>query len=125
MSTATAPTLTLASAPAHARSFVLQKRTVFLIAYLLFAVLPIYWMVNMSFKTNNEILSSFSFWPQDFTWANYKTIFTDVSWYSGYINSLIYVAINTRDLDHRRAAGGLRVHAATGSSATSTCSSGC
>ena len=28
-----------------------QKRTLFLIAYLVFAVLPIYWMVNMSFKT--------------------------------------------------------------------------
>jgi glycerol transport system permease protein len=37
----------------------------------------------------------FSLWPQDFTWDNYKTIFTDPSWYSGYINSLIYVAINT------------------------------
>ena len=33
-----------------------QKRTLFLIAYLVFAVLPIYWMVNMSFKTNEEIL---------------------------------------------------------------------
>jgi glycerol transport system permease protein len=33
--------------------------------------------------------------PRDFTWHNYKTIFTDPSWYSGYINSLIYVAINT------------------------------
>ena len=71
-----------------------QKRTLFLIAYLIFAVLPIYWMINMSFKTNEEILSHFSFWPQHFTWANYKTIFTDPSWYSGYINSLIYVAIN-------------------------------
>ena len=29
-----------------------QKRTLFLIAYLIFAVLPIYWMINMSFKTN-------------------------------------------------------------------------
>jgi glycerol transport system permease protein len=58
-------------------------------------VLPIYWMVNMSFKTNEEILSSFTLWPQHFTWANYATIFTDESWYSGYINSLIYVAINT------------------------------
>ena len=28
--------------------------------YLVFALLPIYWMVNMSFKTNEEILSSFS-----------------------------------------------------------------
>ena len=71
-----------------------QKRTLFLVAYIVFALLPIYWMVNMSFKTNEDILSSFSFFPQHFTWANYKTIFTDASWYSGYINSLIIVAIN-------------------------------
>ena len=49
----------------------------------------------MSFKTNEEILSTFTLWPQTFTWDNYHTIFTDPSWYSGYINSLIYVAINT------------------------------
>src|SRR5437763_10815475 len=72
-----------------------RKRTVLLVLYLVFAVLPVYWMVNMSFKTNEEILSVFSLWPRDFTWANYKVIFTDVSWYSGYINSMIYVAINT------------------------------
>ena len=54
-----------------------QKRTLFLFAYLLFALLPIYWMLNMSFKTNEEIVSSFSLWPQDFTLANYITIFTD------------------------------------------------
>ena len=71
-----------------------KKRTLFLIAYLVFAILPIYWMINMSFKTNEEIVASFSFFPHAFTWENYKTIFTDVSWYSGYINSLIYVAIN-------------------------------
>ena len=50
--------------------------------YAVLAGLPIYWMVNMSFKTNEEILSSFSLFPQHFTWANYKTIFTDESWYS-------------------------------------------
>ena len=60
-----------------------RKRTIFLIAYLLFALLPIYWMVNMSFKTNEEILSSFSLWPQHFSLSSYKTIFTDPSWYSG------------------------------------------
>ena len=42
-------------------SFRLQKRSLFLVAYLIFAILPIYWMVNMSFKSNEEILSSFSF----------------------------------------------------------------
>ncbi|MGI9133075.1 MAG: carbohydrate ABC transporter permease [Rhodoferax sp.] len=72
-----------------------HKRSVFLALYLVFTLLPIYWMVNMSFKTNEDILSSFSFFPVHFTWANYRTIFTDPTWYSGYINSLIYVAINT------------------------------
>ena len=72
-----------------------QKRVIFLALYLLFAILPVYWMVNMSFKTNEEILSTFSLWPVDFTLQHYRTIFTDESWYSGYINSLIYVAINT------------------------------
>ncbi len=73
----------------------MRKRSLFLLLYLVFAVLPIYWMVNMSLKTNTEIVSTFTFWPRDLTWDNYKVIFTDRSWYSGYINSLIYVAINT------------------------------
>jgi glycerol transport system permease protein len=71
-----------------------QKRTLFLFLYLAFAILPIYWMVNMSFKSNEEILSGFSLWPNEFTLRNYAVIFTDPSWYSGYINSMIYVAIN-------------------------------
>ena len=72
-----------------------RKRSLFLLLYLVFAILPIYWMVNMSLKTNTEIVSTFTFWPRELTWDNYKVIFTDPSWYSGYINSLIYVAMNT------------------------------
>jgi glycerol transport system permease protein len=72
-----------------------KKRTIFLWLYLLFALLPIYWMFNMSLRTNEEILSTFTLFPQHITFANYMTIFTDESWYSGYINSLIYVGINT------------------------------
>ena len=72
-----------------------QKRSLFMLAYVVFALLPIYWMINMSFKTNNEIVAGFSLLPNHFTWDNYKTILSDVAWYSGYINSLIYVGINT------------------------------
>lgn len=72
-----------------------KKRTIFLWLYIVFALLPIYWMLNMSLRTNEEILSTFSLFPNHLTLANYMTIFTDASWYSGYINSLIYVAINT------------------------------
>jgi glycerol transport system permease protein len=43
-------------------------------------------MVNMSFKTNEEILSASRCGPA-LTLGNYKTIFTDPRWYSGYINS--------------------------------------
>ena len=71
-----------------------QKRSIFLIAYIIFALLPIYWMINMSFKTNNEIVASFSLLPTNFTWDNYKLILTDPSWYMGYVNSLIYVGMN-------------------------------
>ncbi|OWT80360.1 MULTISPECIES: carbohydrate ABC transporter permease [unclassified Achromobacter] len=70
-------------------------RSVFLVVYLVFAILPLYWMLNMSFKTNTEIVSSLTLWPHDFTLRHYRTIFTDPSWYSGYINSLIYVVVNT------------------------------
>jgi glycerol transport system permease protein len=70
-------------------------RGAFLTLYLVFAILPLYWMLNMSFKTNTEIVSTLTFWPSDFTFEHYRTIFTDPAWYSGYINSLIYVVINT------------------------------
>ena len=49
----------------------------------------------MSFKTNTEIVTTMTLWPHQPTLDNYKRIFTDESWYSGYINSLTYVLINT------------------------------
>ena len=63
--------------------------------YILFLMLPIYWLLNMSFKTTNEILGGFSPYPQQFTLENYRVIFTDPTWYWGYINSIIYVSLNT------------------------------
>lgn len=64
-------------------------------SYLVFLMLPIYWLINMSLKTNAEIISGYTLWPHTLTFANYIKIFTDSSWYSGYLNSLQYVAINT------------------------------
>ncbi|MEO1313150.1 MAG: carbohydrate ABC transporter permease [Pseudomonadota bacterium] len=63
--------------------------------YLAFMLLPIYWLLNMSLKTNTEILNTFSLWPMNPTLDNYATILTDPAWYMGYVNSLIYVVINT------------------------------
>ncbi|MBU0971526.1 MAG: carbohydrate ABC transporter permease [Proteobacteria bacterium] len=72
----------------------LQKRTFFFMGYLFLLMLPIYWMLNMSLKTNADILSSFTLYPVNITFENYIKIFTDVSWYSGYINSILYVTMN-------------------------------
>ena len=65
-----------------------------LVGFLLLSLLPIYWLLNMSFKTNEEIVGVMTVFPAHFTIDNYKTIFTDASWYSGYINSMIYVGMN-------------------------------
>lgn len=62
--------------------------------YLLFLLLPIYWLLVMSLKTNTEILNAFTLWPRDLTFDNYLTILTDSSWYMGYVNSMIYVVLN-------------------------------
>ncbi len=70
-------------------------RVVVMTLYLVFLMLPIYWLVNMSLKTNMEITSGLTLWPREITFDNYVKIFTDASWYSGYINSLTYVVINT------------------------------
>ena len=63
--------------------------------YIILLMLPIYWLVNMSFKTTNEILGTFTLWPQNFTFDNCIKIFSDRTWYQGYINSLSYVFMNT------------------------------
>ena len=72
----------------------ISKSRIGLIVYIAFVLIPIYWLVNMSFKTNDEILGGLSLFPHDFTLANYVKIFTDASWYMGYVNSITYVSMN-------------------------------
>ena len=66
-----------------------------LIAYLLFLILPIYWLVNMSFKPNVEILNRLTLIPENPTLGNYANILTDPTWYMGYVHSLTYVVMIT------------------------------
>ncbi len=71
------------------------RSTIVMTLYILFLMVPIYWLIIMSLKTNQEILSSFSLWPNELTFDNYIVIFTDASWYNGYLNSITYVVLNT------------------------------
>jgi glycerol transport system permease protein len=66
-----------------------------LTGYLAASLVPIYWLVGMSLKTNDEILAGFKLVPAAPTLDNYSTILFDQSWYSGYVNSITYVTINT------------------------------
>jgi glycerol transport system permease protein len=66
-----------------------------LAAYLLFTLAPIYWMIHMSLRSNEAILGAFAWWPESLSLHNFITIFGDSSWYGGYINSMLYVTINT------------------------------
>ena len=75
--------------------YTIPGRHVIMALFLVFLLLPIYWLVNMSLKTNTEITSAMTLWPQRPTLRQLHRIFTDPSWYSGYINSLNYVVINT------------------------------
>jgi glycerol transport system permease protein len=72
-----------------------KKRTIALAIYFGLLFLPIYWMINMSLRTNADILGTLALYPVDPSFKNYIKIFTDSDWYRGYINSMIYVTMNT------------------------------
>lgn len=71
-----------------------KRKLTGLLSYLLFILLPIYWLINMSLKTNQEIQGTLTLWPESVTFDNYIVIFTDPSWYMGYVNSMTYVVLN-------------------------------
>lgn len=71
-----------------------KRKLTGLLSYLLFILLPIYWLINMSLKTNQEIQGTLTLWPENVTFDNYIVIFTDPSWYMGYVNSMTYVVLN-------------------------------
>lgn len=57
-------------------------------------MVPIYWLIIMSMKTNGEIRGGLTLLPQAPTFANFQLIFNDPSWYLGYVNATIYVLMN-------------------------------
>ena len=62
--------------------------------YVVLLMLPIYWLLIMSVKTNKEIGGAMTFYPHAPTWGNFDLILSDPSWYNGYVNATIYVLIN-------------------------------
>jgi glycerol transport system permease protein len=71
-----------------------RAKNVGITLFIAFVLTPVYWLLNMSFKTNQEILGGLTLFPETFTLDNYAVIFSDPSWYNGYLNSVTYVAMN-------------------------------
>jgi len=72
----------------------MKKKTIFLILYFIALFIPIYWMINTSLKTDNEILKGMTFFPKEVTFQNYMEIFTSPLWRNSFLNSIIYVCLN-------------------------------
>ncbi len=61
-----------------------------------FTVLPFFWMLFSSFKTNSEILSTVqTFFPQSFTWDNYKVVLPKFNFIRYFANSMYYAVALT------------------------------
>jgi glycerol transport system permease protein len=57
-------------------------------------MLPILWMFLMSVRPDEDILGDFSLVPQRVTLENYRTFFSDPTWYGSYLNSVVYTSMN-------------------------------
>ena len=66
-----------------------------LIAYGIYLLLPLYWLLSMAVQSNAEIVAGFSLFPATPTLANFAEIFSNPVWYEAFGNSLTYVAINS------------------------------
>lgn len=71
-----------------------ERLSVLPLLYAGFLLVPIYWLVLMSFKTDDEIKGPVTFWPAEPTVNNYLFIFSDPDWTAGFANALIYVLLN-------------------------------
>ncbi len=64
------------------------------LVYVCFLLIPLYWLVTLSFKLEPEILQRFTFWPRSPTLANFQVIFGGRDWSMGYVHAVIYVVMN-------------------------------
>jgi len=71
-----------------------KRRRLVPVVYAGFILFPLYWLVIISFMTQDEVTAGLSFLPAEPTLANYLYILTDPGWRAGFVNAAIYVAIN-------------------------------
>ena len=72
----------------------MKKRHILLIIYFIFLLIPIYWMLNTSFKPNLEITTQLTYYPHRFTFGHYGYVLTSWFWIRSFLNTLTYVFLN-------------------------------
>ena len=77
--------------------------------YLLALMLPIYWLINMSLRSNEDITSSLAFWPHHPSLQKYFFIFNDPTWVHAFHGIADLCRDQHRHLGDRRAASRLCV----------------
>ena len=74
-----------------------RQRTLWIvgaIAIILYTMLPIFWILSLSFKTPSDLTNQ-GFLPTHWTWANYSTVFKTSLFTSALRNSIGIVVIST------------------------------
>ncbi|MEM7218041.1 MAG: carbohydrate ABC transporter permease [Pseudomonadota bacterium] len=63
--------------------------------YCAYLLIPLYWLLNLSLRSNDSIAGGVELIPAAPTLANYSEIFTNPVWFNGFANSLSYVVLNS------------------------------
>lgn len=74
---------------------VIALRRIGLAALAIFLLAPFYWMLNLSFQPDHEILRAVESFPRGLSVENYLTVLTDPAWSAGYVNGLGYAILST------------------------------
>jgi glycerol transport system permease protein len=86
--------VTSGSNTAHRRKPRFRARHIGLVAFLLFILVPTYWLVAMSFKPNREIITQLTYFPHAATLGHYRDIFGSAYWWGAILHSLEYTVLN-------------------------------
>lgn len=68
---------------------------VILVAYGIYLLVPIYWLVTIALQTNADVVGSFHVLPVKVTTGNFTEIFGSEVWRGAFANSLLYVLMNS------------------------------
>ena len=71
-----------------------RRRRAVWVGYVLFVLLPIWWLVIISLMTQAEATGGLSFLPDAPSLAAYLYILTDRAWVMGFVNAGLYTALN-------------------------------